>query len=52
MAQIDRRIDHLVARAGTRGSAVPASGSRLAGDVPADGLYPSDHFAVVTDLDV
>lgn len=50
VAQIDRRIDHLVARAGRPGGEVTARGSRLAGHRPTAGLYPSDHFAVVTDL--
>ena len=45
---IDRRIDWVLARPGRR----PVSVTRafLAGDEPVDGLYPSDHFAVVADL--
>jgi endonuclease/exonuclease/phosphatase family metal-dependent hydrolase len=45
---IDQRIDHVLARPGSR----PVSVTRafLAGDEPADGGYPSDHFAVVVDL--
>jgi hypothetical protein len=45
---IDQRIDWILARPGTR----PLSVTRafLAGDEPVDGLFPSDHFAVVADL--
>jgi endonuclease/exonuclease/phosphatase family metal-dependent hydrolase len=44
---IDRRIDHVLARPGRPGAAVDAVRAALAGDRPE---YPSDHFAVVVDL--
>ena len=50
--QIDRRIDHILARPGRPGAALTVRGAFLAGDRPIDGLYPSDHFAVVADLDL
>jgi endonuclease/exonuclease/phosphatase family metal-dependent hydrolase len=55
----DSRIDYVLvglARepTGGRGLARPGRGrvrsSRLAGTAPVDGVWPSDHFAVVTDL--
>lgn len=52
-AQIDRRIDHVLARPGRRGSAgdgVRVERSVLAGDGPVDGVWPSDHVAVVCDV--
>ncbi|WP_246056527.1 endonuclease/exonuclease/phosphatase family protein [Cellulomonas cellasea] len=50
--QIDRRIDHAYARPGRPGASVVAHGSVLAGTAEVDGVLPSDHWAVVTDLDV
>jgi endonuclease/exonuclease/phosphatase family metal-dependent hydrolase len=45
--QIDRRIDHILVRG-------PFTVERafLAGDKPVGGLYPSDHFAVVADVEI
>lgn len=49
--QIDRRIDHVLARAGRPGLALSVSGAFLAGDRPIEGVYPSDHYAVGVDLE-
>ncbi|MEV4351238.1 endonuclease/exonuclease/phosphatase family protein [Actinoplanes sp. NPDC049596] len=48
-AQIDRRIDHILAR--TPGT-LTVHRAFLAGHHPIAGRYPSDHFAVVADLDL
>jgi endonuclease/exonuclease/phosphatase family metal-dependent hydrolase len=48
---IDRRIDHVFARAGRPGHVVTVHGAFLAGDRPVNGVYPSDHYAVGIDLD-
>lgn len=45
---IDQRIDWVFVRPGTR--PVVVERAFLAGDRPLDGLFPSDHFAVVADL--
>jgi endonuclease/exonuclease/phosphatase family metal-dependent hydrolase len=47
--QIDQRIDYVFARPGSAGQELVVDRSFIAGD-PVDGLYPSDHFAVVADL--
>jgi endonuclease/exonuclease/phosphatase family metal-dependent hydrolase len=49
--QLDRRIDHIFARPGRAGRSITVRRAFLAGDHPVDGRYPSDHFAVVADLD-
>ncbi|MEV4201455.1 endonuclease/exonuclease/phosphatase family protein [Micromonospora globbae] len=49
--QIDRRIDHVLARPGRPGGAVTVRRAYLAGDHPVGGRYPSDHFAVVAELE-
>jgi endonuclease/exonuclease/phosphatase family metal-dependent hydrolase len=49
VGQIDRRIDHILAR--TPGD-LTVHRAFLAGDRPIAGRYPSDHFAVVADLDL
>lgn len=59
-AQLDRRIDHVLARAGrpagsgrrgaSAGDRVRVERSALAGDGPVDGVWPSDHVAVVCDV--
>lgn len=49
--QIDRRIDHVFARAGRPGSTLSVSGAFLAGDRPINGVYASDHYAVGVDLE-
>jgi endonuclease/exonuclease/phosphatase family metal-dependent hydrolase len=48
---IDRRIDHIFARAGRPGRMVSVHRAFLAGDRPINGVYPSDHYAVGVDLD-
>ncbi|MBF9128728.1 endonuclease/exonuclease/phosphatase family protein [Plantactinospora sp. S1510] len=50
--QIDRRIDHVLARPGRTGGTLAVRRAFLAGDQPVNGRYPSDHFAVVVDLDI
>jgi endonuclease/exonuclease/phosphatase family metal-dependent hydrolase len=49
--QIDRRIDHILARPGRSDGDVTVRRAFLAGDRPVDGLFPSDHYAVAVDLD-
>jgi endonuclease/exonuclease/phosphatase family metal-dependent hydrolase len=49
--QLDRRIDHVLARPGRAGQPVVVSGAFLAGDRPIGGVYPSDHYAVGVDLE-
>jgi endonuclease/exonuclease/phosphatase family metal-dependent hydrolase len=46
---VDQRIDHIFFRPGREDQQVLVEGVRLAGD-PVDGLFPSDHRAVVADL--
>ena len=48
---IDRRIAHVLARPGRPGASVTVRGAFIAGDRPINGLYPSDHYAIGTDLD-
>jgi endonuclease/exonuclease/phosphatase family metal-dependent hydrolase len=48
---IDRRIDHILARPGRADRPIVVTGAFLAGNHPVDGHYPSDHYAVVTELD-
>jgi endonuclease/exonuclease/phosphatase family metal-dependent hydrolase len=47
---IDRRIDHVLVRPGRSGQRVAVRRASLAGD-PVDGVHPSDHRAVVCDLE-
>ncbi|WP_255589375.1 endonuclease/exonuclease/phosphatase family protein [Cellulomonas sp. PS-H5] len=49
---IDQRIDHVLARPGRPGGTLRADGARLAGTAPVGGRYPSDHFAVVVDVEL
>jgi endonuclease/exonuclease/phosphatase family metal-dependent hydrolase len=49
--QLDRRIDHVLARAGRPGLPLVVRGAFLAGDRPIEGVYPSDHYAVGVDLE-
>jgi endonuclease/exonuclease/phosphatase family metal-dependent hydrolase len=49
--QYNRRIDHVMARAGEPGAPVMVAGSWIVRDEPG-GIPPSDHYAVVTDLAV
>ena len=44
--QIDRRVDHILARRGTGVAAVGA----FTISTPVDGVFPSDHFPVVVDV--
>jgi endonuclease/exonuclease/phosphatase family metal-dependent hydrolase len=46
---VDQRIDHIFFRPGREDQHVLVEGVYLAGD-PVDGVYPSDHRAVVADL--
>ncbi len=46
---VDQRIDHIFVRAGREDQQVLVEGVELTGD-PVDGVYPSDHRAVVADL--
>lgn len=46
---IDQRIDYILARPGTPGRPVAVQRAFLAGE-PQDGVYPSDHYAVVADF--
>jgi endonuclease/exonuclease/phosphatase family metal-dependent hydrolase len=46
---IDRRIDHIFARPGTPGAPLEAERAFVV-DAPVDGVHPSDHYAVVVDL--
>jgi endonuclease/exonuclease/phosphatase family metal-dependent hydrolase len=48
---LDRRIDHVFARAGRPGGSVAVRGAFVAGDRPVNGVYPSDHYAVGVDLE-
>jgi hypothetical protein len=47
---LDRRIDHVLARPGHAGQSIVVDAVHIAGDAPLDGLYPSDHWAVVCDV--
>jgi endonuclease/exonuclease/phosphatase family metal-dependent hydrolase len=49
--QLDRRIDHVLARPGRLGLPLAVHGAFLAGDRPIGGVYPSDHYAVGVDLE-
>ena len=49
--QIDRRVDHVLARPGRPSLSVSVTGAFLAGDRPIDGVYPSDHYAVGVDME-
>jgi endonuclease/exonuclease/phosphatase family metal-dependent hydrolase len=46
----DSRIDYILVGLHRRGRGRVRS-ARLAGNAPVDGVWPSDHFAVVGDLD-
>lgn len=47
---LDRRIDHILARAGRASGDLTVTSAFIAGDRPVGGRFPSDHYAVVTDL--
>jgi endonuclease/exonuclease/phosphatase family metal-dependent hydrolase len=46
---IDQRIDYILARPGTPGRPMAVQRAFLAGE-PLNGVYPSDHYAVVADF--
>ena len=46
----DSRIDYILVRPAPAGPAARSSRSGLGGTAPVDGVWPSDHFAVVADL--
>jgi endonuclease/exonuclease/phosphatase family metal-dependent hydrolase len=46
---VDQRIDHIFYRPGREDQHVIVEGIRIVGD-PVDGVYPSDHRAVIADL--
>jgi endonuclease/exonuclease/phosphatase family metal-dependent hydrolase len=47
---LDRRIDHILLGAPKLHGCGQPLATGLAGDEPVDGMFGSDHFAVVTDL--
>ena len=47
---MDRRIDYVFTGWRKAGGAGHPVGCRLAGNEPVDGVWPSDHFAVVAEL--
>lgn len=47
---IDQRIDYVLVRPGHQGQRVDVQRAVLTGE-PVDGLYPSDHHAVVSDIE-
>jgi endonuclease/exonuclease/phosphatase family metal-dependent hydrolase len=47
---LDQRIDHIFVRAGNPDRTIRVTGVQALGD-PIDGLYPSDHYGVLCDLD-
>jgi endonuclease/exonuclease/phosphatase family metal-dependent hydrolase len=49
--QMDRRIDHILARPGRGDAKLTVRQAFLVGDHPIDGRYPSDHFAAVADVE-
>lgn len=48
----DARIDYVLVGPPRKGGAARVTGVRLAGDRPRGGVWPSDHAAVVADLDL
>lgn len=47
-----RRIDYVMVRCGVHGPRLEVAGCELAFDRPADGVWASDHFGVVADLEL
>lgn len=45
-----RRIDHIMVRSGPHGPLLDVAECRLLFDAPVDGVWASDHFAVLADL--
>lgn len=48
--ELGRRIDYIMIRCGIHGPTLDVVDCRLAFDKPVDGVWASDHFAVVADL--
>jgi hypothetical protein len=46
----DSRIDYVLVGMPRAGGSALITGARVAGDRPRDGVWPSDHAAVVVDL--
>ncbi|WP_246210899.1 hypothetical protein [Phytoactinopolyspora alkaliphila] len=51
MKQLDRRIDYVFFRPPRNGGQVRVQRAHVVRDI-VDGLHPSDHFAVVADLEI
>jgi endonuclease/exonuclease/phosphatase family metal-dependent hydrolase len=49
--EVDRRIDYVFVRCDEFGPTLPIVDCRLAFDEPVDGVWASDHFGVVADLE-
>jgi endonuclease/exonuclease/phosphatase family metal-dependent hydrolase len=49
--EVDRRIDYVFVRCDEFGPTLPISDCALAFDAPVDGVWASDHFGVVADLE-
>ena len=47
-----RRIDYVMVRCGTHGPGLAVAGCRLAFDQPVEGVWASDHYGVVADLEL
>jgi endonuclease/exonuclease/phosphatase family metal-dependent hydrolase len=47
-----RRIDYVMVRCGVHGPRLEVAGCELAFDRPSDGVWASDHFGVVADLEL
>ncbi|GAA4606257.1 endonuclease/exonuclease/phosphatase family metal-dependent hydrolase [Actinoplanes octamycinicus] len=50
--ELGRRIDYVMVRSGVHGPTLDVTDCRLAFDEPVDGVWASDHFALVADLAV
>jgi endonuclease/exonuclease/phosphatase family metal-dependent hydrolase len=48
----DRRLDYVMVSWPRRRNAGHVAACHLAGTDPMDGVWPSDHYAVVADLDM
>jgi endonuclease/exonuclease/phosphatase family metal-dependent hydrolase len=47
-----RRIDYLLVRCGDHGPTLPIADCRRVFDQPVEGVWASDHFGVVADLEL
>ncbi|MDQ3151480.1 MAG: hypothetical protein M3R63_07110 [Actinomycetota bacterium] len=45
------RIDYVMVRCGSHGPLLDVAGCRLVFDQPIDGLWASDHFGVLADME-